>query len=176
MKARSNEVDKRRLFGEREVTTLLRTRTFCFSGMDALRKMELDNLVSLLVAEHEQMRSGLGVVREAVRSKDYASAAKTLADLDKLFRQHIADEEGQILRVLINALGVKGAEDAIQVFRQHRPIYELMETLKKLASIPPAELEARNDELQDLFEHHAALEEGTVFPHALSVSKKFTVQ
>jgi len=136
--------------------------------MDALRRMELDDLVSLLVSEHEQMRRGLGTVKDAIRSKDYISAAKELTGLDEVFRQHIADEEGQILRLLIDALGVKGADDAIKVFRQHRPIYALMETVKKLASLQPDELEKKQDELQVLFERHTALEEGGVFPRALS--------
>jgi hypothetical protein len=41
---------------------------------------------------------------------------------------------------------------------QHRPIYDLMEEVRKLASLPIEELASDQDRLRQLFEEHALAE------------------
>ena len=118
------------------------------------------------------MKSDLEEVEKAVSKRDFVAASGILRGLDGLFKQHIADEEAQVLRLLIEAYGVKGAEGAIVVFRQHRPIYDLMEEVKKLASISPEELASSEDRLKRLFAEHTLSEETRVFPRALSTYKE----
>ncbi len=136
------------------------------------RRMEFEDLISTLVSEHGEMKRGLAEVEDAVLRKDFSAASTTLKELDSLFKQHIADEEAQVLRLLIDAYGVKGAEDAIVVFRQHRPIYDLMEEVKKLASLPPGELASKEDELRRLLDEHTLAEETRVFPRAVSTYRE----
>ncbi len=131
--------------------------------------MELDSLVKTLVGEHVAMREGLGWAREAAHRRDFEGVGRALRAVDQVFRQHIADEESQILGLLIAKLGAKGAEAEILVFRQHRPIYGLMEKVKELASRSAAELEESQEELDNLFETHTLAEEASVFPRALSL-------
>jgi len=138
------------------------------------REMEFDELISVLVAEHVKMKGDLAAVEVAVSKKDFDSASRTLKGLDGLFKQHIADEEAQVLRTLIDAYGVNGAEDAIKVFRQHRPIYDLMEKVKKLAALSPAELASSEEKLRLLLEEHTLAEETRVFPRALSTRNRQT--
>ena len=138
------------------------------------RKIEFEELISVLVAEHAKMKNDLAEVGRAVSKKDFASASRTLQGLDILFRQHIADEEAQVLRILIDAYGVKGAEDAITVFRQHRPIYDLMEEVKKLASLSTGELASDETRLLSLLEAHTLAEESRVFPKAVSTYRERT--
>jgi Arc/MetJ-type ribon-helix-helix transcriptional regulator len=136
------------------------------------RKMEFEELISVLIAEHAEMKRGLAEIKQAVSKGDFPSASRVLRELDRLFRQHIADEEAQVLRLLIDAYGVKGAEDAITVFRQHRPIYDLMEEVKKLASLSPQELASSEDRLKRLLDEHTLAEETRVFPRAVSTHKE----
>ena len=151
-------------------------RTGDFGPVSVLsRKMEFEELISVLVAEHAEMKRDLAEVRQAVSKRDFQSASKVLRELDGLFKQHIADEEAQVLRVLIDAYGVKGAEDAITVFRQHRPIYDLMEKVKKLAALRIEELAPSEDALRQLFEEHTLAEESRVFPRAISTYKERSV-
>jgi hemerythrin-like domain-containing protein len=89
-----------------------------------------------------------------------------------MFRQHIADEESQVLGLLIQQLGVMGAEEEVKVFRKHRPIYELMKRLEDLAALPASELEANQAKLNSLFDEHTAAEEARVFPRAMSLSRQ----
>ena len=132
------------------------------------RKMEFDDLIAVLVAEHAKMKKGLTEIRESVARKDFASASRVLHGLDTLFRQHIADEEAQVLRILLEAYGVQGAEDAILIFRQHRPIYDLMEEVKKLSSLPVEVLANCEERLGMLLDAHTLAEESRLFPRAIS--------
>ena len=134
--------------------------------------MEFEKLISVLVAEHAEMKKGLAQVRQAISNKDFASASRVLGELDRLFRQHIADEEAQVLRILLDAYGVDGSNEAIIVFRQHRPIYDLMKKIKKLAALPIEELASSEDVLRQLFEEHTLAEESRVFPKAIQTYKQ----
>lgn len=134
--------------------------------------MEFQELISALVEEHGRMKKGLVEIRAAVSGKDFLKVAGVLREVDSIFRQHIADEEGQVLRLLIEVYGVKGAEEAIVVFRQHRPIYQLMESLKKIAVLTPEELASNQDELMAKLDEHTAAEETRVFPRAMSTYRE----
>jgi hemerythrin-like domain-containing protein len=134
------------------------------------RKLNLEALIAVLVEEHALMKDGLLRARESATQNDYEAVLMELVRLDPVFRQHIADEESTVLRILIGQLGVKGAAAEIRVFQQHRPIYQLMKKVTELASMSAAELEANQTELNDLFDLHTAVEEKEVFPRAKSVS------
>ena len=135
------------------------------------RKLTLDALIATLIEEHVLMRGCIRRAREAAARKDFEKVREELQKVDPVFRQHIADEEAQILGVLIREVGVKGAEQEIRVFQQHRPIYILMKKASDLASKSTAGLEASQAELEDLFELHTKAEEERVFPRAGSLVK-----
>jgi len=136
------------------------------------RKIDLETLIKVLVEEHVAMKEGLRLAKQAADRKDFEAVSRALKEVDPVFRQHIADEESQVLRLLIAHLGVKGAADEIKVFQQHRPIYQLMEKVKELAAAPPAELEADQARLDALFDDHTLAEEQRVFPRALALRSK----
>jgi hypothetical protein len=139
------------------------------------RNIPLDALLKVLVEEHAVMSEGLRRMKEAAHRGDLDSVSRTLKQLDPVFRQHIADEEGQILRLLIQELGRRDAEEEIKVFQQHRPIYRMMQTVSELASREPAELEAEQAKLNALFEEHTRSEEKRVFPRALGCYRQRSV-
>ena len=134
------------------------------------RRIEFEALIRVLVEEHAKMKGGLRRVREATARQDFASASLTLKELESVFRQHIADEESQVLRPLIDRLGVKGASEEIKVFQQHRPIYQLMQKVKELAALSAPELEADQARLASLFDDHTLAEEQRIFPKAIRKS------
>ncbi|MGH9919872.1 MAG: hypothetical protein ACRD6W_13540 [Nitrososphaerales archaeon] len=134
--------------------------------------MGFEELISVLIAEHAAMKADLAEVERSVSKKDFSAASRILRGLDSLFKQHIADEEAQVLRILIDAYGVKGADDAIKIFRQHRPIYDLMEEVKKLASLSTEELASNEGRLRLLLEEHTLAEESRVFPRAISTYRE----
>lgn len=111
-------------------------------------------------------------LKDLVQAREFSLAVETLGELDRLFRQHIADEEAQVLRILIESYGREGAEDAIMVFRQHRPIYQLMEEVRRFTSLSAEELALKEARLSDMLEGHTKAEEGRVFPKALSTFRR----
>jgi len=135
------------------------------------RTMDFESLIRVLVEEHRAMEEGLARVRDAARRDDFRGVSTAMKELDPIFRQHIVDEESQILRLLVGELGVKGAEEEIRVFQQHRPIHRLMEAVSELASKSAPELETEQSKLSSLFMEHTASEERGVFPRALGLSK-----
>lgn len=137
----------------------------------APRRMELEALIRALVVEHATMRKGLQRAKEAAGKNDFGAVSRTLRELEPVFRQHIADEEAQILGLLVKQLGVKGAADEIRVFRQHKPIYQLMKKVEELAVMPTSELAANQAKLDTLFNEHTAAEEAGVFPRAVSLHR-----
>jgi hemerythrin-like domain-containing protein len=139
------------------------------SARYAPRRVELAALVKILVSEHAVMKAGIERARDAAQAGDYEGVSRALKEVDPVFRQHIADEEATVLGLLIRTLGVKGAEAEILVFRQHRPIYQLMEKIADLARKSSAELRASQSELESLFEEHTMSEEQRVFPKALAL-------
>jgi len=140
--------------------------------LTALRSLPLNELVALLVSEHAKMKEGVSSARARILVKDFEGAKTALAEVAATFRQHIADEEGQILRLLIEAYGKEGAEEAIRVFRQHRPIYALMQAVEGFSQLKAEELSIREAQLVELLGEHAFTEEKMVFPDALSASKE----
>jgi hypothetical protein len=136
------------------------------------RDLPLEELVRTLVEEHGKMKDLLQQAKAAAEGGNFGELSEKLRLLDPIFKQHIADEEGQILRLLIEVLGVKGAQDEIRVFQQHRPIYSLMLTVSELAAKNPADLPSEEARLNRLFDEHATAEESRVFPRALRVGPK----
>ena len=117
------------------------------------------------------MKLGLERAHAAAERRDFEAVGNELRELESVFRQHIADEEAQILGFLIKQLGVKGAADEIKVFQQHRPIYKLLEEVTELAELSSGELEASQSKLNTLFSEHAQAEEASVFPRAISLHR-----
>ena len=87
------------------------------------------------------MASGLARVRESARRHDFDDASNALKGLEPIFRQHIVDEESQVLRLLVEELGVANAEEEIRIFQQHRPIHRLMQMVSELAGKSAPELQ-----------------------------------
>lgn len=131
------------------------------------RQMDFESLIRVLAEEHGVMEAGLARMKAAATKGDFRAVAAGLEELDPVFRQHIADEESQILRLLIGELGLKGAEAEIKVFQQHRPIHRLMQLVAELAPKSASELADDQRRLNELFLEHTSLEEKGVFPKAL---------
>jgi len=133
------------------------------------RQLEFETLIAVLTNEHKEMEAELSRMGEAADHKDFVVISSALKKLDSIFKQHIADEESQILRLLVAELGVKGAEKEIKVFQQHRPMYRLMQLVAELAAKSAEELANDQNRLSELFYEHVSLEEQGVFPKALGI-------
>jgi hypothetical protein len=136
------------------------------------RRLPLGELVAVLVSEHAKIVGGLARARDDILAGDPVGARKELTEVVCTFKQHIADEEGQILSLLLDAYGKEGSEDAVRVFQQHRPIYALLRAVDAFSQLPTEKLSTSGAELARLLDDHTRAEEERVFPRALEARRR----
>lgn len=131
------------------------------------RKLELEELINMLVEEHGQVKSLLNKLNTLLHEEKYAEAAEELNGFKPYLDQHIIDEEATVLKALMDAYGREGAGRAIKVFQEHREIHQLISEMRSVASSSPERLAEKRDRLRTVLERHFRAEEEEVFPWAL---------
>jgi hemerythrin-like domain-containing protein len=131
------------------------------------RQLELKDLISLLSQEHQQQRKRLTDLADVLAEEDYLSVARLVGEFDNSSIQHIVDEENVLLKLLIDAYGRLGADDAIKVFQQHRTMHKLTDAISKGALTTPEDLGSIAFEFDKLVRSHFKAEEERIFPWAL---------
>ncbi len=134
------------------------------------RKLEFGELLSVLMEEHVEVKQRMKYLQNAQDKGDYEGMARISRELTEILRQHIIDEESRILRILIGAYGRLGAGKAISVFRQHRPIFKLLQDIS-MATAPELRAWLRS-ELEELLLGHCEVEEKKIFPWALKTYRE----
>ena len=94
-------------------------------------------------------------------------AGDLLDGLDRSLRQHIVDEEAQVLKRLISARGRDGADSDIKTMQQHRRIHRQIQAVQeRLPSWSDPDVSVYV-ELDRLVRDHLKKEELDVYPRAL---------
>ena len=133
----------------------------------APRPLELDRLVSTLIAEHGQIRRQIDDIGATLKAGKLVRAGDLLDGLDRSLRQHIVDEEAQVLKRLISARGRDGADSDIKTMQQHRRIHRQIQAVQeRLPSWSDPDVSVYV-ELDRLVRDHLKKEEQEVFPRAL---------
>ncbi len=136
------------------------------------RKLELGELLNMLVEEHRQVKSLLNRLNTLLQEERYAEVAEELNNFKPYLDQHIIDEEATVLKVLLDAYGREGAERAIKVFQEHKEIHQLISEMRSAALSSPEGLAEKRDRLRTVLERHFRAEEEEVFPWALDTVRK----
>ena len=131
------------------------------------RQLELEELITVLTEEHEQLRKRLADLEEALAKGDYSKGTQLVSEFDNSTIQHIVDEENVLLKLFIDAYGREGADDAIKVFHQHRTMHMLADAISKTALTSPKELGSMPGDFENLVRSHFEAEEQRIFPWAL---------
>lgn len=120
------------------------------------RKIELEELIKLLIKEHFEIKDLLGKLKVFLDEMN-----STITKLQNILNQHVIDEESRILKEIINKYGKEKADFAIKVFREHRLIHELLSKL--ITSIKIEEINSLREGLENIFKNHFEKEERNVF-------------
>ena len=131
------------------------------------RQLEVDELITVLTKEHEQLRIRLAHPSDALKKGDYADVARLVSEFDNSTLQHIVDEENVLLKLFIDAYGREGADDAIKVFHQHRTMHKLAGAISRTALTSPKELGSTLTDFEKLVRSHFEAEEERIFPWAI---------
>jgi hemerythrin-like domain-containing protein len=131
------------------------------------RQLELEELISVLSREHQDQRERLADLIDALEKKHFERGAELAREFDSSSIQHIVDEENVLLKLFIDAYGRKGADEAIQVFHQHRTMHTLADAISKQALTSPESLGSMPLDFDRLVRSHFEAEEKHIFPWAL---------
>lgn len=134
------------------------------------RKLELEQLVTLLEEEHRKVESELGAAAELISAGNVDGLSLLLQSLDGELMQHMLDEEASVLAVLIKAYGRNGSADAIRVFKEHVRIREMILEIRKKLEVDPAKCAALKKELESFMLEHFKKEDAGIFPLALEAN------
>ncbi len=134
------------------------------------RSLELPELIKILLEEHRSVRALLLKIHHLISEGRDKEVAEALKDFKPYLDQHIIDEEATILKILLEAYGRQGAENAVKVFQQHREIHQLITELTRAES--PEELRDKRERLRQILDDHFAAEESGIFPWALETYRR----
>ena len=131
------------------------------------RQLVLEELITVLTKEHEQLRKRLAEIHDVLARGDYSNSAQLVSEFDNSTLQHIVDEENVLLKLFVDAYGREGADDAIRVFQQHRTMHKLADAISKTALNSPEKLGSMPTDFDKLVRSHFEAEENRIFPWAL---------
>lgn len=77
------------------------------------RPLRREELIPLLLWEHQEQEARLQRLRDALDRQEYAMAAEIVSSLHEPLSQHIVDEETKMLKPLIEAHAKSRAREAI---------------------------------------------------------------
>jgi len=136
------------------------------------RRLELEELLKILVEEHGHVKSLLERLDMLLREGRYSEAAEELSGFKPYLDQHVIDEEATVLKTLLEAYGRDGAERGVKVFQEHREIHQLISEMRAAASTSPQRLAEKRDRLREILKRHFRAEEDDIFPWALETYRR----
>jgi hemerythrin len=133
------------------------------------RAFKMEDLIPLLLSEHETMRGGVRKIAILLDDGDFDEASVLSLELKPILTQHILDEESQVLKFLIELQGRTASEEQISVIQQHRQISDLLTKIEDWKKLSHDELEGYFGNFASLLEDHMTSEEEKVFPSVLKL-------
>jgi len=77
------------------------------------RPLKLEEMIPLLLWEHQEQEARLQRLQDALNRQEYAMAAEIVKSLDEPLSQHIVDEETKMLKLLMETHGRSGTREGI---------------------------------------------------------------
>ncbi|MEM3398352.1 MAG: hemerythrin domain-containing protein [Nitrososphaerota archaeon] len=130
------------------------------------RQLDLPQLITILIDEHAISMAKLSRIHNHLLSSDFHRASEILDELKKNISQHIVDEEATILRKALDMFGKEGSKDLIEVFKEHRRIFDLFDRLSRTLEECYQDADLFR-EIRRVLSDHYRKEEDELFPKVL---------
>ncbi|MEM1583693.1 MAG: hemerythrin domain-containing protein [Nitrososphaerota archaeon] len=130
------------------------------------RQLDLPQLITILIDEHAISMAKLSRIHNHLLSSDLHRASEILDELKKNISQHIVDEEATILRKALDMFGKEGSKDLIEVFKEHRRIFDLFDRLSRTLEECYQDADLFK-EIRRVLSDHYRKEEDELFPKVL---------
>jgi iron-sulfur cluster repair protein YtfE (RIC family) len=133
------------------------------------REIPIRELIDKLKEEHASLP---GIIDDAIityKTGNLSGAFPVIAEVREILSQHTIDEEGTLLKFLIEKLGKEASEPYVEILRDHIKIMKLVEQSVESTYTGWTETENNLNLLkQALADHHKA-EEAVFFPKVISL-------
>ncbi|MEM0128013.1 MAG: hypothetical protein QXO03_02870 [Thermoplasmatales archaeon] len=133
------------------------------------REMPMRELIDKLKEEHATLPTVIDDAILTYKTGNLSGAFPVIADVREILSQHIIDEEGTVLKFLIDKIGKENAEPYIRILQEHTGIMKLVEQSVESTYTGWTETENYLTQLKLTLAEHHKREEVELFPKVLSL-------
>ncbi len=133
------------------------------------RDMPIRELIEKLKEEHAALP---GIIDDAVityKTGNLSGAFPVIAEVRETLSQHIIDEEGTLLKFLIEKIGKGSSEPYIKILQDHPKIMKLVEQSVESTYTGWTETETDLNLLKEALANHHKQEEEELYPKVISL-------
>lgn len=134
-----------------------------------LREMPIRDLIEKLKEEHSTLPSVIDDAIITYKTGNLSGAFPVIADVREILSQHIIDEEGTLLKFLIEKTGKEASESYIKILQDHVGIMKLVEQSVESTYTGWTETEPNLLKLKQTLAEHHKKEEEEFYPKILSL-------
>ncbi|MCL6003005.1 MAG: hypothetical protein M0Z77_04250 [Thermoplasmatales archaeon] len=133
------------------------------------REMPIRELIEKLKEEHAALP---GIIDDAIityKTGNLSGAFPVIAEVRETLSQHIIDEEGILLKFLIDKIGKEASEPYIKILQDHLKIMKLVEQSVESTYTGWTETENDLNTLKETLAEHHKQEEDVLYPKVISL-------
>ena len=133
------------------------------------REMPIRELIEKLKEEHAALP---GIIDDAIityKTGNLSGAFPVIAEVRETLSQHIIDEEGILLKFLIDKMGKEASEPYIKILQDHLKIMKLVEQSVESTYTGWTETENDLNTLKETLAEHHKQEEDVLYPKVISL-------
>ncbi|MEM0134338.1 MAG: hemerythrin domain-containing protein [Thermoplasmatales archaeon] len=133
------------------------------------RELPVKELIEKLKEEHANLP---GIIDDAIityKTGNLSGAFPVIAEVRETLSQHTIDEEGVLLKILIDKIGKEASEPYIKILQDHTKIMKLVEQSVESTYTGWTETENNLNLLKETLAEHHRQEEKELFPKVVSL-------
>jgi|GEM_PF-2361798 hypothetical protein len=124
-----------------------------------MRKIDLKELIEILIKEHELILKGLKEVENKINENKLEEALKILEEIFQILKIHILDEESTLMKEIYKKANQEEISQVVEIFSMHRKIYYTIESFVSKKKIKKEALK----EIMSIVEDHTKKEHEKVY-------------
>ncbi|MCL4333735.1 MAG: hypothetical protein M1290_05270 [Candidatus Thermoplasmatota archaeon] len=133
------------------------------------RELPIKELIEKLKEEHASLPATIDDAVITYKTGNLSGAFPVIAEVRETLSQHIIDEEGVVLKFLIDKIGKEASEPYIKILQDHTGIMKMVEQSVESTYTGWTETENDLNALKETLAKHHKQEEEELFPKVLSL-------
>ncbi|MCL5874503.1 MAG: hypothetical protein M1161_04100 [Candidatus Thermoplasmatota archaeon] len=133
------------------------------------RELPIKELIEKLREEHTTLPATIDDAVITYKTGNLSGAFPVIAEVRETLSQHIIDEEGVLLKFLIDKIGKDASEPYIKILQEHTKIMKLVEQSVESTYTGWTETENDLNTLKETLAEHHKQEETVLYPKVVSL-------